>query len=543
MRLSLVKKTFFFSLFLISLFGQSLQDLEKLFIEWRAFERPSFNNGVPDYTLKAFKKKQPRFLSIKNRAINFDTSLLDKDGILDWKILVAEINGYDFNYRVLRPWERDPGFYRVLWNYQSDVPDHEGPTNHATLELWTYSFPLSKKNAKEVEQKLLAIGPFLKQAKINLVGNARDLWMGGIQIMKNQSRDLQSFSKKINKSTHPNLHVAVSQAIVDTDGFVAWLESELPKKTGPSGVGKENYTWYQQNVHLLPFSWEEEVFLLERELFRAWNNLTLEEINNSNLPKIIAASNEDEFKELSEMGVQRLMGFLKEKNILTVKNNMEPELRKHMGSFVPENERNFFIIGLHLDPVPLYSHFYHWFELAEMRDNPHSRIIRRSPLLYNIFDSKNEGIATAVEEVFMNAGIYNDSPRSKEIVWIMLAQRAARGLGSLYAHANLMSMEEAGKVHVTWTPRGWMEREENLLKFEQLLYLRQPGYGTSYITGKIIFEQILSEYKKESDSTGLEFEMSKFMDQVSATGNIPISLVYESMISNQKISVKTLRNL
>ena len=515
MRLSLVKKTFFFSLFLISLFGQSLQDLEKLFIEWRAFERPSFNNGVPDYTLKAFKNKHPRFLSIKNRAINFDTSLLDKDGVVDWKILVAEINGYDFNYRVLRPWERDPGFYRVLWNYQSDVPDHEGPTNHATLELWTYSFPLSKKNAKEVEQKLLAIGPFLKQAKINLVGNARDLWMGGIQIMKNQSRDLQSFSKKINKTTHPNLHLAVSQAILDTDSFVAWLESELPKKTGPSGVGKENYTWYQQNVHLLPFSWEEEVFLLERELFRAWNNLTLEEINNSNLPKIIAASNEDEFKELSEMGVQRLMGFLKEKNILTVKNNMEPELRKHMGSFVPENERNFFIIGLHLDPVPLYSHFYHWFELAEMRDNPHSRIIRRSPLLYNIFDSKNEGIATAVEEVFMNAGIYNDSPRSKEIVWIMLAQRAARGLGSLYAHANLMSMEEAGKVHVTWTPRGWMEREENLLKFEQLLYLRQPGYGTSYITGKIIFEQILSEYKKESDSTGLEFEMSKFMDQVS----------------------------
>ena len=543
MRLSPVKKTFFFSLFLISLFGQSLQDLEKLFIEWRAFEKPSFNNGVPDYTLKAFKNKHPRFLSIKNRAINFDTSLLDKDGILDWKILVAEINGYDFNYRVLRPWERDPGFYRVLWNYQSDVPDHEGPTNHATLELWTYSFPLSKKNAKEVEQKLLAIGPFLKQAKINLVGNARDLWMGGIQIMKNQSRDLQSFSKKINKTTHPSLHVAVSQAIVDTDSFVAWLESELPKKTGPSGVGKENYTWYQQNVHLLPFSWEEEVFLLERELFRAWNNLTLEEINNSNLPKIIAASNEDEFKELSEMGVQRLMGFLKEKNILTVKNNMEPEIRKHMGSFVPENERNFFIIGLHLDPVPLYSHFYHWFELAEMRDNPHSRIIRRSPLLYNIFDSKNEGIATAVEEVFMNAGIYNDSPRSKEIVWIMLAQRAARGLGSLYAHANLMSMEDAGKVHVTWTPRGWMEREENLLKFEQLLYLRQPGYGTSYITGKIIFEQILSEYKKESDSTGLEFEMSKFMDQVSATGNIPISLVYESMISNQKISVKTLRNL
>ena len=64
-----------------------------------------------------------------------------------------------------------------------------------------------------------------------------------------------------------------------------------------------------------------------------------------------------------------------------------------------------------------------------------------------MFDSKNEGIATAVEEIFMHAGLYDDNPRSREIVWIMLAQRAARGLGSLYAHANMMNMEEAFNVN------------------------------------------------------------------------------------------------
>ncbi|MFN6079963.1 MAG: hypothetical protein ACK48I_12235, partial [Bacteroidota bacterium] len=67
---------------------------------------------------------------------------------------------------------------------------------------------------------------------------------------------------------------------------------------------------------------------------------------------------------------------------------------------------------------------------------PHSNLIRRDPLLYNIFDSRNEGIATAVEEMYMQAGLYDDQPRVREIVYIMLAQRAARGLGSLYAHAN-----------------------------------------------------------------------------------------------------------
>ncbi len=37
-------------------------------------------------------------------------------------------------------------------------------------------------------------------------------------------------------------------------------------KDRASGVGKENYTWYQQNVHLVPFNWDEEVVLLRRKL-------------------------------------------------------------------------------------------------------------------------------------------------------------------------------------------------------------------------------------------------------------------------------------
>ena len=60
---------------------------------------------------------------------------------------------------------------------------------------------------------------------------------------------------------------------------------------------------------------------------------------------------------------------------------------------------------------------------------------------------------TGVEEMFMHMGLHDDSPRSRELVWILLAQRAARGLGSLYAQANLKTMEEASRVHLDWTPR------------------------------------------------------------------------------------------
>ena len=152
---------------------------------------------------------------------------------------------------------------------------------------------------------------------------------------------------------------------------------------------------------------------------------------------------------------------------------------------------------------------------------PNPSPIRQTPLLYNIFDSRNEGMATGVEEFFMQAGLYDDNPRVREIVYIMIAQRAARGLGSLYAHANTMTMEEAGGIHSEYTPRGWMKTEKELLIFEQHLYLRQPGYGTSYITGKYLVEQTLADYALKNEN---DFEVMSFFDELNAIGNIPIAL-------------------
>ena len=106
----------------------------------------------------------------------------------------------------------------------------------------------------------------------------------------------------------------------------------------------------------------------------------------------------------------------------------------------------------------------------------------------------------------------------------MLAQRAARGLGSLYAHANEMTMEEAGAVHMEWTPRGWMKTEKELLIFEQHLYLRQPGYGTSYVTGKYLLERTLADYAKQLEASGREFELREFFDRLNRIDSIPMAL-------------------
>jgi len=504
--------------------SDNYEALVVLFKEWREFERPPMLDGAPDYTEKTFAGRYESFKKVRQRLHEIDPGLWPVEQKVDWYILLAEMNGFDFNHRVLKPWVRDPAFYKSIWNYKSDVPAHEGPTHHMVTELWTYNFPLAKSDEARLIADLSVIAPLMKQAQTNLTGNSRELWITGIRDIRQQSANLDAIREKIGDKASVELEGVIAKAKAATGELITWLEQQAPSKTGPSGIGKENYTWYQQNVHLVPLNWEDEVMLLKKELARAWSSLKLEEHRNRHLPELKAAATEEEFKELTERSVKKFMTFLKDKEIVTVADYFEPALRAHMGRFIPVEKRNFFTIGMHYSPLPLYSHFYHWFELARMEHEPHASILRRHALLYNIFDSRNEGTATAVEEMFMQAGLYDDNPRVREIVWIMVAQRAARGLGSLYAHANEMTMEEAGKIHSEWTPRGWMKTERELLIFEQHLYARQPGYGTSYIVGKYLLEETMAAYARQKENQGEPFKLKDFFDELNAIGNIPISL-------------------
>jgi hypothetical protein len=327
-------------------------DLVRLFEDWRAFESPPLLDGAPDYTAERFEARQPEYLELRARLDAFDISGWPIPERVDWHLVRAEMNGYDFNRQVLKPWERDPAFYKSLWTYRSDVPAHEGPTHHAVVELWSYEFPLSAREAQRLTAELGVIPPLMKQARRNLTGNARDLWVTGIRDIRDDLEILESLDGQASDNTE--LRDAIAHARAATQELAAWLEAEAPNKTGPSGIGKENYTWYQQNVHLVPLTWEDEVRLLKRELDRAWSSLKLEEQRNRDLPPMVAASTPEEYDAKALAAVDRIMTFLDEKEILTVADYMRPALLAHLGSFVPEETRNFFWITAHYDPAPLF---------------------------------------------------------------------------------------------------------------------------------------------------------------------------------------------
>ncbi len=518
--------------------------LVTLFEEWRAFERPLLRDGVPDYSAPAMAAKAAALPRWQERLAAIDTTGWPISQQVDYRLVRAEMNGLDFDLRVLRPWARDPAFYVSVWAHRTDVPSREAPVSQPEIELYEYDFPLSPDAQHELTTSLGMIPGLLAQAKANLeASNARDLWVYGERLLRGQAAALASFERgaltvsslegrrpaDLTGAT-PALRAAVSDARRATDDFIAWLVERAPGKTGPSGVGKENYSWYQRNVHFIPYDWDEEVALLRRELERAQAALRLEEQHNRDLPPLEPIENRAAYDSMAQAHLDEFVRFLVDRRVIPEKPYIREALAPQLPRFVPKERRAFFSHVTQREPMLLLSHDYHWIDLARMRDEPHPSPIRGAIALSNIWDTRAEGFATAFEEIVMHAGLYDDNPRARELVWIMLANRAARGLASLYVQANELTLEEAGHFHGEWTPRGWARAGDDLTATEQLLYLRQPGYGTSYITGKLQLDELMAKYGHQLEREGRQFVLADFIGKVNDAGMIPIPLIEAELL-------------
>ncbi len=521
--------------------GGTYGALLELFRDWRTFEEPPRVDGIPDYTPATNARRLQTLRAFQQRLRALDTAGWSIPHQVDRHLVRAEMNGMEYHLTVLQPFARDPAYYASIRTDESDTPAEEGPTIHGAIRLWQYGIwprtrletprPLTPDETRRLTGALQTIPTLLRQARINLAGaTARDLWVGGVRAFEEQAEALGRLQGLVGDGDRA-LTTAVGAARDATESFAQWLRDESPKRTGPSGIGKAQYTWFLRNVLLVPLSWEDEVTITRRELARAHAALRLEEQRNRALPPLEPAATPEAYAALQDRALTRYLDFIRRTDLLSVHPWMEQALRERMPGFVPAATRDFFSQGNHRDPIPLWTHLYHWWDNWRQREGLTTNPIRRGPLLYNVWMSRAEGMATSMEEWMMHAGLYDDRPRSREIVWIMLITRAARGLGNLFAHANDLTMAEAGDIHVNWTPRGWMRRDP-LLGFEQHLYLRQPGYGASYVTGGRLMEETIAMRARQ---LGDQFSMRRFFDEVDAVGMIPVSLVYWELTGDDRM--------
>ena len=72
--------------------------------------------------------------------------------------------------------------------------------------------------------------------------------------------------------------------------------------------------------------------------------------------------------------------------------------------------------------------------------------------------------------------------------------------------------------------------------------MRQPGYGTSYITGKFLIDEAMAEYAREMELSGEIFSIKNFLDRMNQIGSVPPAIGVLELTKNNigilKASIK-----
>ena len=73
------------------------QDLVVLFEDWRDFERPPLRDGAPDYTAERMARAHAQLPGFLARLRALDRTGWSLEQQVDWHVVLAELNGFDFN--------------------------------------------------------------------------------------------------------------------------------------------------------------------------------------------------------------------------------------------------------------------------------------------------------------------------------------------------------------------------------------------------------------------------------------------------------------
>jgi hypothetical protein len=342
-------------------------------------------NGVPDYTPPAMRRQRDGLKSLRQRLDAIDIHAWTIPQKVDYNLVRAEMNGMDFDHRVLRPWSRDPSFFAVINTAESDVPLREAQQVYGVLELWQYSFPLSVGAAAGVRAKLEAVPALLEQARKDLTEDTKILWTLGIYTKKQESTALTALSRRV-AADQPQVAAAADRARTSVDDFRAWLEHGLQTKKGTSAIGIENYNWYLKNVHLVPYTWQEGLRAEHCEMDRALATYRLEQQHNRNLPPAALPASAEDYLQRENQAVDDFMAFLRDEQIFTVRDYMHLDKRPApasggRGALQPPERRDFFTRIMYRDSLPMKCHSIHWIEKQRMTQEPHASPIRAVPAL------------------------------------------------------------------------------------------------------------------------------------------------------------------
>ncbi len=455
------------------------------------------------------KKQYSGLQQLQKRLAAFDIRNWSVAHQVDYHVVLAEMNGVEFDHRVLRQWARDPGFYNLTDGIYPRLLVHHS-RSLSNWGLYKPEVPLPENKVADFRIKLETVPKLFAQAKINLTEAAGDLATVAIRVKEKDVEMLTRFRVQFAEH-HPGLVSTVDRAVTATEDFRDWLIANKDTMTAPAGVGKENYNWWMKNVHLIPYTWDEFHTMVRSEYNRALSFLKLEEHKNRKLPDFTLTSSEEEIITVPEDlpplppdHYPRMWG-------------MSAYLRpNYRGCFEQTNDREPMCNVLHV----LFSHYYVggrkiWYQAGDTRP------IRSDIRLYDMHEARSEALGFGVEEGLMQTGLFDDRPRSREVTYIWMAFRTARALSDLKMHSNEYTLEEGRKNFADLLPYPWADEDSDAVWWDTEETLRAPGHSSNYTVGKNMMLELMADRSRQLGDT---FTIRQFFDAFMNGGIIPVSL-------------------
>ena len=434
-------------------------------------------------------------------------------------------------------WRRDPSFYL-------------DQTLTALLEAMVQPPPFERQRSREIVDRMEEIPKIIQDGKANLKAvrpfaelAIRDLHQirPELERMEHDLGPLLHGDSAGNKSLPAEFHAATEKAIVALESYRTWLQTQLNTMPESAAVGRGNYEFFLHRVALLPFSPEQLLSISRQEWDRSIAFEQYEKQRNQALPDLKFATNLQEEIERTTRDELAIRRFLEDRSILTVPAGIRHYTLRPMPGYIealadfgetddftgpsrlnddglrwvspPSPQLGYFWLATAKDPRPEITHEGvpgHYFQMCLSWKHP-------DPIRRHYYDSgANEGIGFYSEEMMLQTGLFDDSPRTREIIYNFMRLRALRVEVDVKLALGLFTMTQAADYLSEHVPM-----DKKTAEAEAALFATTPGQAISYQIGK---SQILHFLADAKLAQGSKFNLRAFHDFLWTNGNVPLAL-------------------
>jgi hypothetical protein len=335
--------------------------------------------------------------------------------------------------------------------------------------------------------------------------------------------------------------------------YAGWLAAREKNMATETAIGRRAYADFLQRVALVPLSPEQVAAAGQQELERAVAWEALEQRRNRHLAPLTLPANLAEQIAGQAAGEAMLRQFCEEHELLSfpgwlrhyrnlplpayltplrglgVTDDLTSPTRLDEDGvcYIPEPTPDlpYFYAAMARDPRTLIAHEgVHYYQLARSW-------AQANPIRRHYYDSgSNEGIGYYTEEMLLQAGLFDDSPRSREIIYNFMRLRALRVGVDVRLALGQLTIDTAAEVLAHQVPMDLATARE-----EACFFASEPGQAISYQIGKLQVLGFLSAARLAQRS---RFNLRAFHDALLDNGNVPIALqLWETLGAADELTI------